>query len=124
MSSKDAPRASYPKVLALASRVSLLLALLGVGLLRPGSALAATFVVTTTADAPHTLPIDGNCTSTLPGNPCTLRAAVMAANFLGSTGAPHTINLSVAGTYLLTVTGANEDNAATGDLDINAPMNI
>jgi CSLREA domain-containing protein len=79
-----------------------------------------TFTVTTTTDAPHTTPLDANCTSTLPGNPCTLRAAVQAANFAAANGlgTAHTINLSVAGTYALTVTGANEDNAATGDLDI------
>ncbi|HEY7067293.1 MAG TPA: choice-of-anchor Q domain-containing protein [Chloroflexota bacterium] len=96
----------------------LVLAVLGAGLLGPASAFAANFVVTTTADAPHTLPIDGNCTSTLPGNPCTLRAAIMAANFLTGSS-PHTIYLVAAGTYLLTVTGANEDHAATGDLDVN-----
>lgn len=78
---------------------------------------AATFTVTTTTDAPHTLPLDGNCTANLPGSPCTLRAAVQAANFLG--GGPHTINLQVAGTYVLTVTGSGEDDAATGDLDVN-----
>src|SRR4051812_41921768 len=79
-------------------------------------ALAATFTVTTTQDAPHTTPLNGNCTSTLAGNPCTLRAAIQATNFLGGT---NTINLGVAGTYTLTVTGANEDNAVTGDLDVN-----
>jgi CSLREA domain-containing protein len=56
---------------------------------------AATFMVTTTTDAPHTTPLDGNCTSTLPGNPCTLRAAVQAAKFLG--GAQN-IGLTVART--------------------------
>lgn len=81
-----------------------------------GPALAATFVVTTTQDAPHTTPLDGNCTSTLPANPCTLRAAVQAANFLGNV---QTINLQAAGTYVLTVTGQDEQNAATGDLNIN-----
>src|SRR5919202_4679731 len=78
---------------------------------------AATFNVTTTQDAPHTTPLDGTCTSTLPGGVCTLRAAVQAVNFLG--GGPHTINLTVPGTYTLTVTGPGEDNAATGDIDIN-----
>src|SRR5215475_13571899 len=102
---------------ARAAGLSLVLAWLGLALLPTPQAYAATFAVTTTQDAAHTLPIDGTCTSTLPGNPCTLRAAVIAANFLG--GGPHTINLTVAGTYLLTVTGANEDNAATGDLDVN-----
>jgi CSLREA domain-containing protein len=77
---------------------------------------AATFVVTTTQDAPHSLPLNGSCTSTLGGSLCTLRAAVQAANFLGGT---QMINLQAPGTYALTVTGANEDAAATGDLDVN-----
>jgi predicted outer membrane repeat protein len=62
------------------------------------------------------------CTSTLAGNPCTLRAAVQAANFLG--GGPHTINLTVAGTYALTVPGAGESAAATGDLNVTASVTI
>jgi hypothetical protein len=80
-------------------------------------AQATTFTVATTSDAPHATPLDGNCTSTLAGGACTLRAAIQAANFLGD--GPHTINLSTAGTYTLTVAGANEDAAASGDLDVN-----
>jgi CSLREA domain-containing protein len=80
-------------------------------------AQATTFTVATTADAPHALPLDGNCTSTLPGGACTLRAAIQAANVLGD--GPHTLNLSTAGTYALTVVGPNEDAGAIGDLDIN-----
>jgi len=76
---------------------------------------AATFAVTTTADAPDTLPLDGVCATS--AGTCTLRAAVQTANALR--GGPHTINLSAAGTYLLTVTGPGEDAAATGDLDLN-----
>ena len=68
-------------------------------LLHPESAQAATYVVSTTADAPHASPVDASCASTLPGNPCTLRAAVQAANFLGGA---NTINLALAGTYTLT----------------------
>lgn len=80
-------------------------------------AQAATFTVATTADAPHAAPLDGTCTSTLPGGACTLRAAIQAANLLGD--GPNTINLSTAGTYALTVVGPGEDDGATGDLDIN-----
>ena len=80
-------------------------------------AQATTFTVSTTSDAPHATPLDGNCTSTLAAGACTLRAAIQAADFLGD--GPHTINLSAPGTYTLTVVGANEDNAATGDLDVN-----
>jgi uncharacterized repeat protein (TIGR01451 family)/CSLREA domain-containing protein len=80
-------------------------------------AYADTFTVTTTQDAPHAQPIDGTCTSTLPGGTCTLRAAIQAIDYL--TGGPHTVNLQAAGTYLLSVTGASEELAATGDLDLN-----
>src|SRR5207248_10437959 len=89
-------------------------------LARPASttrAEAATFTVVTTADAPHAIPLDGTCTSTLAAGTCTLRAAVQAADFLGD--GPHTINLSTAGTYSLTVLGPNEDDSVTGDLDIS-----
>src|SRR2546423_427341 len=85
-------------------------------------AQAATFTVTSTVDAPHVLPLDEFCTSTLKDKACTLRAAVQAANYSG-TGL-HSINLTVAGTYSLTVTGPNEDAAATGDLDIQPRIRI
>src|SRR5438874_2727849 len=101
---------------ALLTRLASLVALLAAGLFHPQPAQAATFIVTTFQDAPHTTPLDGNCTSTVPGGFCTLRAAVQAANFLGGT---QTINLAIPGTYTLSVTGPNEDNAATGDLDVN-----
>jgi CSLREA domain-containing protein len=80
-------------------------------------AAATTFTVATTTDAPHAAPVDGSCTSILPGGTCTLRAAIQAADFLGD--GPHTINLPTAGTYALTVVGAGEDAGATGDLDIS-----
>src|SRR4051812_48284189 len=80
-------------------RVLVVIELIVAALLHPESAQAATFVVGTTTDAPHASPVDANCTSTLPGSLCTLRAAVQAANFLGGV---NTINLGVAGTYTLT----------------------
>ena len=73
-------------------------------------------------DAPHTTPLDGNCPSTLPGNPCTPRAAVQATNFVG--GGPNQITLATAGIYALTVAGPNKDNAATGDPDVNSILQI
>lgn len=82
-----------------------------------GRAQATTFTVATTADAPHATPLDGNCTSTLSGGTCTLRAAIQAANFIGD--GPNTINLGTPGTYTLTVAGPNEDDSASGDLDVN-----
>lgn len=84
---------------------------------RSGVVQATTFTVATTSDAPHAAPLDGNCTSTLAGGTCTLRAAIQAADFLGD--GPHVINLGTPGAYTLTVVGANEDDGATGDLDIN-----
>jgi CSLREA domain-containing protein len=80
-------------------RLLVIIALIMAVLLHPESVQAATFVVSTTDDAPHASPVNASCTSTLPGNPCTLRAAVQAANFLGGA---NTINLGVAGTYTLT----------------------
>src|SRR5205085_2252272 len=50
-----------------------------------------------------------------------LREAVLAAN--ASVGVPDTINLP-AGTYVLTRVGADEDAAATGDLDITDRLTI
>jgi predicted outer membrane repeat protein len=82
----------------------------------PARAEATTFNVTTTFDAPHGAPLNGECTSTANGA-CTLRAAVQAADFLGD--GPHTINLAAPGTYQLSVTGPDENQAATGDLDLN-----
>jgi CSLREA domain-containing protein len=60
------------------------------------------FTVTTTADAPHANPVDGTCTAAIPGGPCTIRAALDAANFLGNTGCPCRISVP-AGTYLLSL---------------------
>jgi CSLREA domain-containing protein len=107
-------RAIFP-LLAIAALLTTLLT-------HPSATSAASFTVQTTADAPHTTPLNGNCTSTLAGNPCTLRAAIQAVNFLG--GGPHVITLATAGTYALTVAGANEDAAATGDLDVNVAVEI
>ena len=74
------------------------------------AAQAATYDVNSTADTPlgSSAPCDGLGT-------CTLRAAIQAANASASTA--DTINVP-AGTYTLSRTGINEENAATGDLDI------
>jgi CSLREA domain-containing protein len=79
----------------------------------PQTALAATFTVTKTADTN-----DGVCDAD-----CSLREAISAAN--ASPGAD-TITLP-AGTYQLTLAnagGTNEDNNATGDLDILDSLTI
>jgi len=83
----------------------------------PSSASASTIItVTTTTDV---IADDGQCS---------LREAVIAANTdTGTGGCPagsgsDTINfspaLSIPAIFKLTLTGANEDNAATGDLDL------
>ncbi len=100
-------------------RKRLALAVLGV-ISGPVSA-AHVFEVTTFADA-----VDasvGNTCLTSTGA-CSLRAAIQEANF--QSGGPHTIKLP-AGTYNLTLQGAQgqmEDGSMSGDLDINASMNI
>ncbi|HMF07668.1 MAG TPA: choice-of-anchor Q domain-containing protein, partial [Thermoanaerobaculia bacterium] len=72
---------------------------------------ATTFVVTKTADTN-----DGVCNATN----CSLRDAIIAAN---TNPGPDVITLP-AGTYLLTIPGAPEDQAATGDLDILDDLTI
>jgi hypothetical protein len=57
---------------------------------------------------------------TAAANDCSLRGAIIAAN--ANPGAD-TINLP-AGTYALSILGAGEDNAATGDLDIRDDLTI
>jgi CSLREA domain-containing protein len=80
---------------------------------------AATFTVDSTAEAPDANPGDGKCAAALPPK-CTLRAAIMEANALAGTD---TIMVP-SGTYTLTIAGQGEDDAATGDLDVKASLNI
>ncbi len=90
--------------------------------------------VSTVTDAPDANPGDGICASTLPANPCTLRAAIQTANanpgFDSITidpalepPAPRP-DPCVGPTFTLTVAGAGEDKAATGDLDVTGPTSI
>ncbi len=76
---------------------------------------AATFTVNSTSDQPLSA---GMCNGT---GTCTLRAAIQAAN--ATPAIADTINLP-AGTYLLNQPGADEDLAATGDLDITTDVTI
>jgi len=71
----------------------------------------ATFTVTKTADT-----ADGACNAD-----CSLREAKVAAN--GAAGADM-ITFSLNGTHQLTIAGANENTASTGDLDITQPLTI
>lgn len=71
----------------------------------------ATFTVTKTADTN-----DGVCDAD-----CSLREAIVAAN--ANPGAD-TINFGVHGMFLLSLTGAGEDAAASGDLDITGDLTL
>src|SRR5947208_11529776 len=73
--------------------------------------VASTYVVNSTADAPDADVGDGVCAAA--NGACTLRAAVMQANF--TAGADNII--LPAGTYTLTRAG-DDDAAVLGDLDI------
>lgn len=90
-----------------------LLLIAGVAVTRP--AAAASFAVTSALDAADASPGDGVCASTATGSPCTLRAAIQEAN--ASAGAD-SITFSAGGPFAITLAGAGEDQAATGDLDI------
>ena len=84
----------------------------------PAVVAAATFTVNTTDDAVDAVPMDGVCATA--SGACTLRAAIMEANAL-----PGADTIVVpAGTYALTLAGRDEDDAATGDLDINDDVTI
>lgn len=74
-------------------------------------ASAGVFIPTKTADT-H----DGACTD----GDCSLREAIVAAN---ATAGGDVILLH-AGTYALSLAGAGEDSAATGDLDIQGDLTI
>jgi CSLREA domain-containing protein len=79
---------------------------------------ADTYVVNSTLDEPNVDPSTGNCVST-PSAKCTLRAAIMVANF---TPGPNTITVP-AGVYLITRVGYDDD-ALVGDLDIKHDLTI
>src|SRR6185503_18851466 len=80
-------------------------------------AAAATITVTTVVDGAVT---DGNCT---------LREAVLAANSDTArdacpAGSGADLIVLPAGTYTLSVAGANEDAALTGDLDVTSAITL
>lgn len=79
---------------------------------------AATFTVNTTVDAVDAVPGNGACATAAGG--CSLRAAIMEAN---ATAGPDIITVP-AGVYVLSLTGAGEDAAATGDLDVTDSVTI
>ncbi len=76
----------------------------------------STFLVNTTLD---TVAVNLHTGKDASGH-ISLRSAIMAANALGGS---NTIKLP-AGTFKLTIPGANEDASATGDLDIKGNLTI
>jgi CSLREA domain-containing protein len=79
---------------------------------------AAKFLVNSTKDAVDIVPGDGVCATDT--GECTLRAAIQEANALPGAD----IIQLPAGTYTLSIPGANEDAAATGDLDITGNLTL
>jgi CSLREA domain-containing protein len=88
---------------------------------------AATFTVNTTADEADANPADGICRTA--SGQCSLRAAIQTANATPNTTdlngvlQPDVIDVP-ADTYTLSIAGAGEDQAATGDLDITDSVTI
>ena len=77
-----------------------------------------TFGINSTADGLDNHPGDGECDNG--EGVCTLRAAIMEAN---AWPGADTITLP-GGTYVLSIGGTGEDNAALGDLDITDDLTI
>lgn len=88
------------------------------GLLLTAPLFAVDFVVDSTADEVDASPGDGSCATA--STTCTLRAAIQEANALAGSD---TITVP-AGVFKLSITGASEDAAATGDLDITEGLTI
>jgi hypothetical protein len=102
--------AASPKWLGTSLAVAVLIS--GWALAPPGQVTAADGLQVTRFDDP----VPDGC---LPGD-CSLREAVRAAN---ASAAADILHLA-AGTYVLTLAGAGEDAAATGDLDIGGVLVI
>jgi len=86
----------------------------------PSNALwAQSFVVTTTDDTTDANPGDGVAADAL--GRTSLRAAIQEANALGGN---HTVLLRPNASYALSIQGAGEDLAATGDLDVSANIAV
>lgn len=100
-----------PGLLALAVASALALAA------SPGPSAAATITVNTTTDENN---FDGDCS---------LREAIRASNFDAfvdgcAAGSGADTIIIPAGLYVLSIAGAGEDDAGTGDLDINGELTV
>ncbi|MCK4761229.1 MAG: CSLREA domain-containing protein [Candidatus Aminicenantes bacterium] len=99
-------------------KLQVFLLLAGIFLLGGIYLQGVTFPVNTTNDTVDANPGDGTAADS--GGNCSLRAAIMEANALPGAD---TITIP-AGTYTLTISGANEDNCAGGDLDVRSNLTI
>lgn len=72
------------------------------------------------ADAVDATPGDGACETAAGNGQCTLRAAIQEANARGG----EQIIVLPPGRYPLTIPGRDEDDAATGDLDIRTDLRL
>ncbi len=99
--------------------VALLASLLS-GAVSVTPAYAAGFTVNSNADVVDANPGDGVCEITTSSGVCTLRAAIQEANV---NSGDDIINIP-ADIYTLSIIGADEDSAATGDLDITENLTI
>lgn len=81
---------------------------------------ATTFTVNSTTDAVDADTADTACETANGNGICTLRAAIQQANALSG---PNTI-LVPAGTYTITLAGANENFALTGDLEVRDDLTL
>lgn len=79
-----------------------------------------TFTVNANTDMVDATPGDGVCETASGNGMCTLRAAIMEAN---AHAGEDIIDLPVAN-FLLTIPGVDEDQGATGDLDITDSLRI
>jgi CSLREA domain-containing protein len=100
--------------------------IVSLGLLFPGDGASKTFTVNSQGDLPDLTPGDGKCVSYLIPLPpyvfifCTLRAAIEEANSL-----PGNDEIVLgSGVYSIAIEGVDEDNAATGDLDITETVTL
>jgi hypothetical protein len=80
----------------------------------------AQFTVNDATDANDANPGDGICETAAGNGVCTLRAAVEETNALPGSD----VILLPAGLYSLTLTGAGEDAAASGDLDLTDSVDL
>jgi CSLREA domain-containing protein len=98
--------------------VAMRAAVLALGLAWVPVARAAVFTVNSTADEVDASPGNGACATA--DGACTLRAAIQEANAL----AGNDMIVLPAGVFRLTLVGAGEDAAATGDLDILQSVDV